>query len=401
MTALAYAALWFFIFAVPWENIIVVPGLGTISRVMGIVALGFVLMAVLVTGRLRRLQFFHIAALLFVVWAGLSVFRTGDETRAITKFITYFQLLLVLWMIWELASTFHRVQGLFFAYVCGAYVAAFNTIIGYRENLHVAKAASRFAAEGFDPNDLGMTLALALPMAWYLGMTYRHPVLRWLCRLYIPMGLVAIGLTASRGALIASIIALLIVPMTMSQLSPGKIAAAIILLFASGAVAVAYIPATSWQRFATTRTQVESGTMNSRVTIWREGFKAFAKAPILGYGTSSFNWTVHSQAHNSYLAVLVEQGLVGFVLFALIFIAVLTKVLKMPKMERRFALVLFATVGVAILPLSWDDRKPVWVILALLTSLAGVLATQALNYQAVAPRIPRRPEVFARQPASP
>jgi O-antigen ligase len=195
--------------------------------------------------------------------------------------------------------------------------------------------------------------------------------------------------------------ALLIVPMTMSQLSPGKIAAAIILLFASGAVAVAYIPTTSWQRFATTRTQVESGTMNSRLTIWKEGLKAFSKKPMLGYGTSSFNWTVHSQAHNSYLAVLVEQGLVGFGFFALIFLAVFTKVLKMPTMERRFALVLFATVGVAMLPLGWDDRKPVWVILALISSLGAVLATRTPGYQPSPQRIPRRPVIFNRQPASP
>src|SRR4051812_35063591 len=160
MTALAYAALWVFIFAVPWENVIVIPGLGTISKLMGIIALGFAVLASLVTGRLRRPQYFHLAALLFVVWAGLSVFRTGDEPLAISKFTTYFQLLLVLWMIWELTSTFRRVQGLFFAYVCGAYVAAFTTIMSFRLNLHVAKAATRFAAEGFDPNDLGMTLAL-------------------------------------------------------------------------------------------------------------------------------------------------------------------------------------------------------------------------------------------------
>jgi O-antigen ligase len=400
MTALAYAALWVFTFAVPWENIIVIPGLGTISKLMGIIALGFALLASLVTGRLRRLQSFHLAALLFVVWAGLSVFRTGDEGRAITKFLTYFQLLLVLWMIWELATTLRRVQGLLFAYVCGASVAAINTVVGFRENLHVAKAAARFAAQGFDPNDLGMTLALALPMAWYLGMTFRHPIMRWLCRLYLPLGLVAIGLTASRGALIASIMALLIVPVTMSQLSPGKLAAAVILIFASGAAAIAYIPETSWQRFATTRTQVESGTMNSRVTIWKEGFKAFSKKPILGYGTSSFNWTVHSQAHNSYLAVLVEQGLVGFMFFGLILVAVFTKILKMPKMERRFGLVLFATMGVAMLPLGWDDRKPVWVILALLTSLAAVLASRSMSYQPIPQQIPRRPVILTRQPAS-
>lgn len=368
MTSLAYAALWVFVFAVPWENIIVITGIGTISRLLGMVALILAGLAALVSARVRRLKGFHISALLFVVWAGVGAFRTVDEKHAMIKAGTYLQLLLVLWMIWELAPNLRRQLGLLLAYVCGAYVAAIDTILVYRSML--GTDSRRFAAEGFDANDLGMTLALALPMAWYLGMTYRQPIVRWLCRLYLPLGLVAIGLTGSRGALLASIMALLIVPITMTQLSPGKMVAAILLLGASAAVAVAYIPTTSWDRFATTRSEVQEGTMNDRIAIWKAGMRAFSQRPLEGYGTSGFNWAVHSQPHNAYLAVLVENGLIGFVLYGLMFFTVFLKVLRLPTMERRFALVLLATLGVAMFPLGWEDRKPVWLILACLLGLA-------------------------------
>jgi O-antigen ligase len=400
MTTVAYAALWLFCFAVPMENVLVIPGVGTISKLMGIVALGLALLATVVSARVRRLQPFHVAALLFVVCAGLGVFRAADEPRAIGKFLTYFQLLLVLWMIWELAPDLRRQRGLLLAYVCGAFVSAFSTIMDYREGLHIAKSAIRFAAEGFDANDLGMILALALPMAWYLGMTYRQPILRWLCRAYLPLAVVAIGLTASRGALLATIVALLIVPATMSRLSPGKIAGGILLLFAMGAVAVTYIPATSWKRWGTTRSQVESGTMNTRLITWKAGLRAFTWRPLLGYGTSGFNWAVHSQPHNSYLAVLVEQGIVGFLFYSLMFVAVFIKVLRLPPLERRFALVLMATLGIAMLPLGWDDRKPVWIILALLSAMTAALGRNALAPQAVPRPISRGPLPIARQPAS-
>ena len=49
-----------------------------------------------------------------------------------------------------------------------------------------------------------MILALAIPMAWYLGLTYRQPLLRWICRGYVPLCVVAIGLTGSRGGVIAT-----------------------------------------------------------------------------------------------------------------------------------------------------------------------------------------------------
>jgi O-antigen ligase len=368
MTTVAYAALWFFCFAVPWENIIFIPGLGTISRLLGMVAMSFALLAALSSSHVRKLQPFHVAAVLFVLWAGLGTFYVADEGRGINKFGTYFQLLLVLWMIWELGSNFRRQLGLLFAYVCGATVAATNTILVYRSML--GTTSRRFAAEGFDPNDLGMTLALALPMAWYLGMTYKQPLMRWLCRVYIPLGLVAIGLTGSRGALVASIVALLIVPLSMTQLSRAKITAAVFLLAVSGVIAVAFIPTTSWQRFGTTRAEVQGGTLNDRLFIWKAGMRAFSRQPVMGYGTSGFNWTVHSQPHNAYLAVLVENGFVGFVLYMSMFFTVFVKLLHLPSLERRFTLVLLATLGVAMLPLGWEDRKPVWFILGTLAALS-------------------------------
>ncbi|MBA3759050.1 MAG: O-antigen ligase family protein [Gemmatimonadales bacterium] len=401
MTSLAYAALWVFVFAVPWENIILIPGIGTIGRLMGMVAVGFALLAALISGRLRRPGPFLVAAVLFVIWSGIGVFRAADEGRAVEKFGTYFQLLLVLWMIWELASTFGRQHGLLLAYVLGAYVSAINTIMAYRSLL--GTSARRFTATNFDPNDLGMTLALALPMAWYLGMTHRQPIMRWVCRAYIPIGLVAIGLTGSRGALLASIVALLIVPLSMTQLSPGRIVGGIFLIFVSGAAAVSFIPATSWERFGTTRREVVdgSGNVNSRLVVWRRGLRAFSRKPIVGYGTSGFNWTVRSQAHNSYLAVLVEQGIIGFAMYMGMFIAVFIQIMRMPTMERRFALVLLATLAVAMLPLGWDDRKPVWVIPALLAAFAATLTSRtAGSPQPIPQRLPRRPAMpIARQPA--
>jgi len=401
MSALAYGALWLFCFAVPWQNIIMISGVGTISRLMGMVAFGLAVLTVIISGRARRIQPFHVAALLFVICAGFGVFRTADQGRALSKFGTYLQLLLVLWMIWELAPSFQRVRGLLFAYVCGAYVAAFNTIMVYRALL--GTSARRFAAENFDPNDLGMILALALPMAWYLGMTYRQPLGRWLCRAYIPLGLVAIGLTGSRGAMIASVFALLIVPVSMTQLSPGRIAAAVFLLFASGAAAVTYIPTSSWERFQVTaaETAAGKGNLNSRLVVWRMGLRAFSERPIFGYGTSGFNWAVRSQSHNSYLSVLVEQGIVGFMLYAMMFITVFVRILRMPTMERRFALVLLATLMVAMLPLVWDNRKSVWVILAILAALAAALPSRTAGYQPIPQRIPFRRVPIPRQTAAP
>ena len=83
--------------------------------------------------------------------------------------------------------------GLMIAYVFGSYVAAMATILQYRRE---AGALRRFAAVEYRSQHLAMTLALAMPMAWYLACLIAQPMLRWACRAYILVGLVAVALTA-------------------------------------------------------------------------------------------------------------------------------------------------------------------------------------------------------------
>jgi O-antigen ligase len=373
MRSLAYAALWVFVFSVPWERVLVIPGVGVISRLTGMVAVGATLLAVVMSARIRRWQGFHVAALLFVIWAGAILWVNSDAPDLPLKFWTYAQLFLVLWMVWELGPTRRHQLGLLLAYVLGSYVTALETIMMFRRH---GGGMRRFAAGEADPNAMAMILALALPMAWYLGITYRQPLLRWICRGYLPVGLLALGLTGSRGGLVAGMVGLLIVPLSMAM-SPARLTMAIAVLGLSGLLAVAYLPETIMQRFATTRESVEDLTLGGRLRIWRAGVRAFAQRPLTGYGTGGFKratspWMGGEErvAHNSYLSVMVEQGLVGFLLYSAMFVAVVLALLNLPPPERRFALVQLAALMTAMLPLTWEDSKPVWFILAVLLGLA-------------------------------
>jgi O-antigen ligase len=375
MMSLAFGALWLFVFSVPWERIIVLPGVSIVSRVAGMLALGLALLAVVVSGLVRRWHGMHVAALLFVVWAGVGLLILHVRGMP-AKYYTFVQLFSVLWMIWEIATTERRLRGLLTAYVFGAYVAALGTFVAYRTH----SGEHRFSAGGADPNDLAMTLALGLPIAWYLGMTYRQPILRWICRAYLPVALVAIGLTGSRGGMVVTVVALTFVPLTMTKLSPARLAAAIVTLGLSGALAVAYVPDTLVQRFESNGTEVEDLRFGGRFKLWVAGIHAFEQRPLVGYGTSAFIGAITPElgpasqvAHNSCLSVLVEEGTLGLLLYVTIFITVFLSLAKLPSFERRFTLVLFTTLVVAMLPLTWEDHKIVWFMLAVLAGLSQVL----------------------------
>jgi hypothetical protein len=383
MTSLAYGALWIFVFSMPWERMLRLPGVSIVPRVAGGVALGLALLAVVMSGRFRRLHIFHMAAVLFWIWAGAELLLYHYGERLPYKFWTYGQLILVVWMIWELASSESRQRGLMTAYVFGAYIAAFETILVYRRQ---ADALRRFSAGGGDANDLAMVLALAVPMAWYLGMTYRQPILRWACRAYLPVAVVAVGLTGSRGGMLATTVALLVVPLFMTRLSPGRLVTAILIMATAGILAVAYTPETLIERLSTTRVEVEGGRFGGRGKLWKAGLAVYPENPVFGYGTGGFKSAITPRlgpmsqvAHNSYLSVLVEQGAVGFLLYMTMIFAVLKSILKLPVLERRFALVLLATLGIAMLPLTWEDRRAAWFVLATLLGFSQAYVTGRLG----------------------
>jgi O-antigen ligase len=379
VTRLAYAALWFYVFSVPWGGVISLgSGVNLVSKLTGAIAAVLAGLSAMMLGRFRKWHFFQVAALLFVLWVGSTqIIMLGGALKLPNKFWTYVQLLVVLWIVWELAPTQRKVTGLLIAYLLGTYVIAFDTI---RLGLTHAGLMRRFAAGGADPNFIAMTLALSLPIAWHLGMHSTRPLRRWICYGYMPVGLLAVGFTGSRGGLVATMVALSIVPLSMTRLTPKKLAMAFTLLGLSVVLAIAFVPDTIVERLASTGSSVENLSLGGRFGVWRAGLQAFVSRPFMGYGTGSFRaavsvYGVDHVAHNSYLSVLVEQGLVGFFLYCSMLLALFASLQRLRNPERRFALVLFATVMVAMLPLTWEDSKQAWFIFA---ALAGAAAAPPL-----------------------
>jgi O-antigen ligase len=395
MTTLAYGALWFFIFAVPWERLVAVPGLSIVTRVAGAVALGLTVLSVVVQGRVRRWRLFHIAALLFVVWAGFGIWYLSMSIVP-QKFYTFAQLFVVVIMVWELASTPQRQRGLLVAYVFGAAVPAIATIVLYVQG---GGTGVRYSAGGADANNLAMTLALGLPIAWYLGMTSSQPLARWIFRAYIPLCILATALSGSRGGMLTLIIALLVVPLTLT-LSAGRLTAAIALLTLSGALAVAYVPDKVVERLGTTSTEVQDARFGGRIKLWRAGIVAFTSRPLMGYGVSSFVPAIKPQlgpmalvAHNSFLSVLVEEGMIGLLFYLLMLLSVFLSIRKLPHLERRFSMVLLLTLCAAQTPLTWEDSKVAWLIMALLVGMLTLRMTAARSQ----PRAPAMPHPISQR----
>jgi O-antigen ligase len=372
----AWMLLCVFIFTIPWEKSVWVPGIGTAARLSGVLAFAAgVAAAIRHRANLRRPNLVLVVALLFTVWSAATWFWSLDRPATAARAATFAQLLAMAWLVWESCRTEDEQRQLLHAYVAGAVLASAATIVRYAQG--VQTYWRRYAASGFDPNDLGLTIALAVPMALYLTRN-RAGVSPWLYRGAIAMIGVAVLLTASRTALVVTLVAFMFVPLTWRESDAAQKLSAAVLFTALLLGAGWFAPAAARERIATLPREISRGTLHNRTTIWKAGLKAVKQHPIVGVGSGAYADAVRPWigvpsragheyvAHNTFLSVLVETGLVGFGLFGLLLALLAVFVWMQQSAESALWGTTLAVWGIGAATLTWEHRKPTWLLFALI-----------------------------------
>ncbi|MBI3668688.1 MAG: O-antigen ligase family protein [Acidobacteria bacterium] len=384
LASLAFAFLCLFVFAIPLENAIVLPGVGTMGRMVGLAAFGMGILAVLDTGKLRSLSLAHLLMAAFVVWTSLTYFWSGAPERTLEEILTYLQLLAMVWLIWQLAPQPRQLPRLMQAYLLGTAVSGIGTIL---QNMSSSSAVvQRYAAFNINPNDAGLRLALSVPLALYLAAVERGSLRAWLYRLHLVVAVWAISLTASRGALIALLAGLLMIPLSFRRWTFRQKVAMAVVMGIAAFTAVAVVPDSSWLRLGRIGAEISQGTMNKRTVIWQAGVDVFLEHPFEGVGAGVFGPSVQRElgvawvAHNTFLSVLVEQGVVGFSIFLLLLLTMVFAALRMPPLERSLWIVMLLTWAVGVSAMTWEYSKPTWFLFGLLTSDISALSAASERY---------------------
>ena len=342
MRKLTFWLLVAFVSSLPWEQAVTLGPFGSVSRLLGAAAVGSGMLAVWAQRWVRPPGVLLWLALAFVGANVLSLLWTIDLDASVERVLTYGQLLAIAWLVWEFARRAGDDDVVFAAFCMGACLSLAsqfsNVMRGLRAVAGSGPLEARYAATNADPNDFGFMLALTIPMAWYFfvrgGRLTRLAVMT-----YLPVVVAGILLTASRGAALGAVAALCVIPFTLqrdrlrSWLGLGVVA-----ILAVGA-AVTVVPATAWARVLTAVTELQGGTMSGRTIIWQAGFDVFLEHPLVGVGAGAFSSAVESMvggkaSHSVPLAILVEQGALGFLLFAVLLAACAWHIFRLPAPAR-------------------------------------------------------------------
>jgi O-antigen ligase len=360
-----------FIASIPAEYSLVLPVLGSGTRLIGGLLLLTSISDVIARGSLRRLPGFFLLLLAFVLWSFASVVWSYEPALTVGRAFTYLQLLVMSWVIWEYVRTEQDLVATLQAYVLGSLLVAVVTIMDF-QSLSVAALAIttdvRVAAFGANPNELALTMVTAVPIALYL---LRRKPANWpgiVNAAYLGTGTLAVVLTASRAGFIALVVAGvgMLVMMRDARLAARVALVSTIALLA--VLAASFVPDYTWERIASIGAKLQRMDFNNRALNWQAGLAMFAQDPVVGVGAGAFEGaTAHlidvpRSSHSTWIGVVVETGLVGAVLwFSAIAIALLgLRHAAGPLRRALLAAILPMVVGMLVT--GWDHRKVPWLL---------------------------------------
>lgn len=249
-------------------------------------------------------------------------------------------LLMTVWAV-LLVSSWQRVRYLFLliAFSIGA-LALKGAIFGLRTGggSLVWGPPESFLANN---NDLGLAVAMALPMFFYLARNEENRLLRWILRILFLCGILCVILTYSRGAMLGLAVVLAVIAVKSRR----KLISFFLLLVCAWLV-FSFAPEAWMGRMSAFLGGQLDNSARSRLWAWSFAWNLAQKYPVTGGGFEAFNANLFRKyaappvdpryefqgPHSIYFQMLGEQGFVGLGLFLLLLVCCL---LALRKIRRR------------------------------------------------------------------
>ncbi len=250
-------------------------------------------------------QFLLIPVFLFI--AMVSKVTNGWPGGALFVFFVFAPVLLAFVLLANAVDTRARMQVVMGVFVVCASVLAMhgidqvNTGIGWTGVELSQGTRIQYVGIFNDPNDLGMLFVMCLPMAFYLsargGWMGLKRLFWWTAIVLLVWGCY---LTNSRGTLLA-LVAMLGVYVWRTR---G--------MFLAGLLGVGALSGLMMLPSRMQEMDVSEESAMGRVESWYEGIQMFTGSPLFGIGAGGYSDLHELTAHNSFVLVLAETGIIGF-----------------------------------------------------------------------------------------
>lgn len=211
------------------------------------------------------------------------------------------------------------------------------TVLALQLLAHGRMSGDRLTSIGaFDSNDIAALLAFVFPLA--LGLAVRsRGLMRVIGIAALPVSLATIAATASRGGVVALAVACLVYTIGLRGMK--RTVFIVALIVGAGGVWVS-APPLFRERMLTLASLEEDYNMSEtsgRMAIWSRGLRQVWADPVMGVGFDNFPFAdgrglaetgqtgKWSAAHNAYVQVFVDLGIVGGTIYMMMLVGALRR----------------------------------------------------------------------------
>jgi putative inorganic carbon (hco3(-)) transporter len=400
--AWAEALLLVLLAALPWESLLQYPT-ETVSAVklLGVLLLGAWGLRVLQPGRALRLPSTLIPVIGLGFMVAVSFVVSPDTSVGMDKVLRYALFIAFFFLIVQLVTTRSSVKRVLRALVLSATGAALWALVAF-----LSGSLERAGGPIEDPNDFAFLIATVLPLSGYLWIDERSRRVLWgSC---FALQAAATLATLSRGALVG------LGALAVWAIVTRRIPIAGVLAGVATVVGAVLVALTFWgpviNEQVDRKQKVQGQNASSRLAFWDAALRMSYDRPLTGVGPGRFSeeaesyvrnapsTLTHPVAHNSYLEILAESGVIALGFF-LAYLAGTWRLLRRSWQASRLdadadgvrlATALQASFVVGVVGaffLSQQLALPLWLVGALAAALA--LGPEAARERAPEAAVPR------------
>jgi probable O-glycosylation ligase (exosortase A-associated) len=178
-----------------------------------------------------------------------------------------------------------------------------------------------------DNNDFALALCMGLPFLVQIGASERKPELRRAVYCMVPLTMLTILLTQSRGGFLAlGTMTLLLIWRSKNR------GAALVGLALAGGISLFFLPDSFYERMQTIGEYESDSSAKGRIAAWHTAINMALHRPLFGVGLSKFQSAYPLYAsglenesaratHNAYLQIWAECGTIALLLYLFLILA--------------------------------------------------------------------------------
>ncbi|MFN3785736.1 MAG: O-antigen ligase family protein [Thiothrix sp.] len=356
------------VFALPTDGAVEVAGMSLV-KIAGLMAFGLTAILLLMGNGIQVSARFHSAVLVYVAWVMLSYTWSAmpepyETTQAVSSeqaLKSHLYILVVSFLLFQLITNPLDLVKLSLVLVFGSFWLVYLMVKDYQITVDTV----RHHIKQFDANEVSVKLAMVMPLAVYLVTQVSQRWMRLVGLLYIPAAVFTILITGSRTGAMVMVLGLAgFLPTILRTGLLGKAASVLILVV--GVIAATHvIPEKTIERIFSTGKEISSGTLNERSVIWAHAYEEWEQSPLYGHGLGSFRRIINPHnvdytAHNSFVAIAAEQGVIGGMLYCGVIALVALAAWRVGGDERWLLLLMLLIVVIGQMSLTLQDRLYLW-----------------------------------------